>query len=173
MAGVNKVILVGHLGKDPEVRTSQNGTKIVSFSLATSVSWYDRATGERRDRTEWHRIVIFSEQPASVAERFLRKGSKAYLEGSLQTRKWTGQDGQEHTTTEIIVDQVVLLDSRTQSPEHSSYENTSRGDYNTTPATSHTTTPPALPQRRNNIPPSTSWDTSPPSHTDIDDEIPF
>ena len=167
MVGVNKVILVGHLGKDPEVRTSQNGTKIVSFSLATSITWYDRATGERRDRTEWHRIVIFNEQPASVAERFLRKGSKAYLEGSLQTRKWTGQDGQEHTTTEIIVDQVVLLDSRNQSPEHPS------GDYNITPATSHATTPPSLPQRRNNIPLSTSWDTSPPSHTDIDDEIPF
>ncbi|OAG78239.1 single-stranded DNA-binding protein Ssb [Acetobacter malorum] len=117
MAGsVNKVILVGNLGKDPEVRTSQNGMKIVSFSVATSDTWNDRASGERRERTEWHRVVIFNDRLADVAERFLRKGRKVYLEGALQTRKWTDQSGQERYTTEVIVErfrgELVLLDSR-------------------------------------------------------------
>ncbi|AQT05047.1 single-stranded DNA-binding protein [Acetobacter persici] len=117
MAGsVNKVILVGNLGKDPEVRTSQNGMKIVSFSIATSDTWNDRASGERRERTEWHRVVIFNDRLADVAERFLRKGRKVYLEGALQTRKWTDQSGQERYTTEVIVErfrgELVLLDSR-------------------------------------------------------------
>ncbi|MCP1215416.1 single-stranded DNA-binding protein [Acetobacter orientalis] len=117
MAGsVNKVILVGNLGKDPEVRTSQNGMKIVSFSLATSDTWNDRQSGERRERTEWHRVVIFNDRLADVAERFLRKGRKVYLEGALQTRKWTDQSGQERYTTEVIVErfrgELVLLDSR-------------------------------------------------------------
>ncbi|MFT8817951.1 MAG: single-stranded DNA-binding protein, partial [Komagataeibacter saccharivorans] len=96
MAGsVNKVILVGNLGKDPEVRNSQSGAKIVSLTLATSDTWNDRASGERRERTEWHRVVIFNDRIADVAERFLRKGRKVYLEGSLQTRKWTDQSGQD------------------------------------------------------------------------------
>ncbi|MFT9441059.1 MAG: single-stranded DNA-binding protein [Acetobacter papayae] len=117
MAGsVNKVILVGNLGKDPEVRTSQAETKIVSFSLATSDTWNDRASGERRERTEWHRVVIFNERLADVAERFLRKGRKVYLEGSLQTRKWTDQSGQERFTTEVVLaafrGELTLLDSR-------------------------------------------------------------
>ncbi|KXV77049.1 single-stranded DNA-binding protein [Acetobacter cerevisiae] len=117
MAGsVNKVILVGNLGKDPEVRTSQSGMKIVSFSVATSDTWNDRASGERRERTEWHRVVIFNDRLADVAERFLRKGRKVYLEGALQTRKWTDQSGQERYTTEVIVErfrgELVLLDSR-------------------------------------------------------------
>ncbi|WP_215763025.1 single-stranded DNA-binding protein [Acetobacter sp. P1H12_c] len=120
MAGsVNKVILVGNLGKDPEVRTSQNGMKIVSFSIATSDTWNDRASGERRERTEWHRVVIFNDRLADVAERFLRKGRKVYLEGALQTRKWTDQSGQERYTTEVIVErfrgELVLLDSRSGS----------------------------------------------------------
>lgn len=117
MAGsVNKVILVGNLGKDPEVRHGQSGQKIVSFSLATGDTWTDRASGEKRERTEWHRIVIFNDRLADVAERFLRKGRKVYLEGALQTRKWTDQGGQERYTTEVIVDrfrgELVLLDSR-------------------------------------------------------------
>lgn len=116
MAGsVNKVILVGNLGKDPEVRTSQSGAKIVSLTLATSDTWNDRASGERRERTEWHRVVIFNERLGDVAERFLRKGRKVYLEGSLQTRKWTDQSGQDRYTTEVVVDrfrgELVLLDS--------------------------------------------------------------
>ena len=116
---VNKVILVGNLGKDPEVRHGQSGAKIVSFSLATGDTWNDRATGEKRERTEWHRVVIFNDRLADVAERFLRKGRKVYLEGALQTRKWTDQGGQERYTTEVIVDRVrgelVLLDGRPDS----------------------------------------------------------
>ena len=116
MAGsVNKVILVGNLGKDPEVRNSQSGAKIVSLTLATSETWNDRASGERRERTEWHRVVIFNERIGDVAERFLRKGRKVYLEGTLQTRKWTDQSGLERYTTEVVIDrfrgELVLLDS--------------------------------------------------------------
>lgn len=117
MAGsVNKVILVGNLGKDPETRTTQSGQKIVSFSLATSDTWNDRASGEKRERTEWHRVAIFNDRLAGVAERFLRKGRKVYLEGALRTRKWTTQDGKENYTTEVVIEQfrgeLVLLDSR-------------------------------------------------------------
>ncbi len=104
MAGsVNKVILVGNLGRDPEVRTTQDGTKIVNFTLATSETWNDRASGERKERTEWHRVVIFNERLADVAERYLRKGGKVYVEGALQTRKWTDQSGQEKYTTEVVL----------------------------------------------------------------------
>ena len=104
MAGsVNKVILVGHLGRDPEVRYTQNNQKIVHLSVATSERWKDRQSGDSRERTEWHRVVIFNENLADIAERYLRKGSAVYLEGTLQTRKWTDQSGQEHTTTEIVV----------------------------------------------------------------------
>jgi single-strand DNA-binding protein len=117
MAGsVNKVTLVGNLGKDPEVRTTQDGTKIVQLSLATSESWNDRASGERKERTEWHRVVIFNDRVGDVAERFLRKGSKVYVEGALQTRKWTDQTGQEKYTTEVVIGkfrgELTLLDSR-------------------------------------------------------------
>ena len=116
MAGsVNKVTLVGNLGKDPEVRTTQNGGKIVSMTLATSESWTDKTSGERREKTEWHRIVIFNERLAEVAERFLRKGRKVYLEGALQTRKWTDQSGVEKFTTEVVLErfrgELTLLDS--------------------------------------------------------------
>jgi len=116
MAGsVNKVILVGNLGKDPEVRNTQSGSKVVSFPLATSDTWNDRQSGERRERTEWHRVVIFNERAGDVAERFLRKGRKVYIEGELRTRKWTDQGGQEHYTTEVVIDrfrgELVLIDS--------------------------------------------------------------
>ncbi len=105
MAGsVNKVILVGNLGKDPESRTMQTGGKVVNLTLATSESWTDKASGERKEKTEWHRIVIFNERIADNAERFLKKGAKVYVEGSLQTRKWTDQAGQERYTTEVVVD---------------------------------------------------------------------
>ncbi|MBF0129335.1 MAG: single-stranded DNA-binding protein [Alphaproteobacteria bacterium] len=116
MAGVNKVILVGNLGKDPEVRHSQDGGKIVTFTLATSESWKDKGSGERKEKTEWHRVVIFNPNLADIAERYLRKGSKAYVEGSLQTRKWTDQGGAEKYTTEIVISrfkgELTLLDSR-------------------------------------------------------------
>lgn len=104
MAGsVNKVILVGNLGRDPEVRTSQDGAKIVSLNIATSESWKDRSSGERKEKTEWHRVVIFNPNLADVAERYLRKGSSVYIEGALQTRKWTDQSGQERYTTEVVI----------------------------------------------------------------------
>lgn len=117
MAGsVNKVILVGNLGRDPEVRQSQSGNPIVNLSVATSESWRDRATGERRERTEWHRVVIFNENLAKIAEQYLRKGSKVYLEGSLQTRKWQDQSGQDRYSTEVVIGrfrgELTLLDSR-------------------------------------------------------------
>ena len=116
MASVNKVILVGNLGKDPETRTFANGGKVVSFSLATSVNWKDRASGERKEKTEWHNISIFSDGLAGVAERFLRKGSKVYIEGQLETRKWQDQSGNDRYTTDIVLRQfnssMVLLDSR-------------------------------------------------------------
>ena len=103
MAGsVNKVILVGNLGRDPEIRTMQSGDKLAQFSLATSETWNDRQSGERRERTEWHRVVIIG-RLAEIAERFLRKGSKVYLEGSLQTRKWQDQSGQDRYTTEVVL----------------------------------------------------------------------
>lgn len=104
MAGsVNKVILVGNLGRDPEVRFTQDNKKIVNLNLATSDSWKDKNTGEKRERTEWHRVVIFSDGLANIAEKYLRKGSKVYIEGQLQTRKWQGQDGQDKYTTEVVL----------------------------------------------------------------------
>jgi single-strand DNA-binding protein len=104
MAGsVNKVILVGNLGRDPEIRSMQDGGKIVQLSIATSETWRDRTSGERRERTEWHRVVIFNENLAKVAEQYLRKGSSIYVEGQLQTRKWTDQQGQERYTTEVVL----------------------------------------------------------------------
>src|SRR5262245_29084030 len=104
MAGsVNKVILVGNLGKDPEVRRMQNGNPVVNLSVATSESWRDKATGERKERTEWHRVVIFNEGLAKVAEQYLKKGSKVYLEGQLQTRKYTDSQGVEKYSTEVVL----------------------------------------------------------------------
>ena len=117
MAGsVNKVILVGNLGRDPEIRTTQDGTRIANLSLATSETWRDRNSGERRERTEWHRIAIFNENLGRVAQQFLRKGSKVYIEGQLQTRKWTDQSGKEKYTTEIVLQryrgELTMLDGR-------------------------------------------------------------
>jgi len=116
VSGVNKVILVGRLGKDPEVRHTNNGGKIASFSLATSESWNDRASGERKEKTEWHRVVIFSTGLCDIAEKYLRKGSQVYLEGQLQTRKWTGDDGNDRYITEVVLRQfgseLRMLDSR-------------------------------------------------------------
>src|SRR5712692_4330593 len=104
MAGsVNKVILVGNLGRDPELRSTQDGMRIANLAVATSESWRDRVSGERKERTEWHRVVIFNERLAEIAEKYLKKGAKVYVEGQLQTRKWTDQQGQERTTTEVVL----------------------------------------------------------------------
>jgi single-strand DNA-binding protein len=117
MAGsVNKVILVGNLGKDPEVRRMQDGRPVVNLSVATSDTWRDKATGERKERTEWHRVVIFSEGLAKIAEQYLKKGSKVYLEGQLQTRKWQDQSGQDKYSTEVVLQgfnsALTMLDTR-------------------------------------------------------------
>src|SRR6516164_8577343 len=104
MAGsVNKVILVGNLGRDPEIRSMQDGNRVANLAVATSESWRDRVSGERKERTEWHRVVIFNERLAEIAEKYLKKGSKVYLEGALQTRRWSDQCGQERYTTEIVL----------------------------------------------------------------------
>lgn len=117
MAGsVNKVILVGNLGRDPEIRHSNDGNPIVNLRLATSERWRDRNTGEQRERTEWHSVVVFNERLGEFAQKYLQKGSKIYLEGHLQTRKWTDREGQERYTTEVVLgrfrSELVSLDSR-------------------------------------------------------------
>src|SRR5579863_4201979 len=164
MAGsVNKVILVGNLGKDPEVRTTQDGTKIVNLTLATSETWNDRQSGERKERTEWHRVVIFNDRIGDVAERFLHKGSKIYVEGSLQTRKWTDQQGQERYSTEVVISrfkgELTMLDTRGGGEASSAGES---GSYRErTPARAAAGAPRGGP----------SWDA--PKGGDLDDEIPF
>lgn len=116
MSSVNKVILIGNLGSDPEVRTLPSGGKVVNLSVATSDSWRDKNSGERKERTEWHRVVIFSEGLTRVAEQYLHRGSKVYLEGSLQTRKWQDQSGQDKFSTEVVLQgfnsSLVMLDGK-------------------------------------------------------------
>lgn len=117
MAGsINKVILVGNLGRDPEIRATQDGREIANLTVATSESWRDKHSGERKERTEWHRVVIFNEGLVNVAKNYLKKGSKLYLEGALQTRKWTDKEGQERYTTEVVLQgfgsNLTMLDSK-------------------------------------------------------------
>jgi len=155
---VNKVILVGNLGRDPEVRYAQDGTKIVHLSVATSERWKDRQSGEQREKTEWHRVVIFNDRLGDVAERFLRKGSKVYLEGAIQTRKWTGQDGQERYTTEVVLQryrgELTMLDTRGEGGGYGGGD-----DYGGPPAGGGG--------------PGGGGPSGPPSGGDLDDEIPF
>jgi single-strand DNA-binding protein len=171
MAGsVNKVILVGNLGKDPEVRTTQDGTKIVNLTLATSENWTDRTSGERKERTEWHRVVIFNDRIADVAERYLRKGRKVYVEGALQTRKWTDQSGQERYTTEVVISrfrgELVLIDS--QRGEDAGIGGDAGGGYRERAPASRPAAGAAAPRGGGGGP---SWDA--PKGGDLDDEIPF
>jgi single-strand DNA-binding protein len=157
MASVNKVTLVGNLGKDPEIRNAQSGMKIVNLAVATSDTWTDKASGERKEQTEWHRVVIMNDRLADVAEKYLRKGSKVYLEGKLQTRKWTDNSGQDKYTTEVLLGrfggELVLLD---RNPNNSSEDYAPR-----------TNTPAKAPARAG----AGTWDTQPAG--DVDDEIPF
>lgn len=166
MAGsVNKVILIGNLGRDPEVRTFQNGGKVCNLRIATSETWKDRNTGERKERTEWHSVAIFSEPLARVAEQYLRKGSKVYIEGQLETRKWQDQSGQDRYSTEVVLrpysSTLTMLDGRGDSSGSSSggYSGGgySGGGYDEGPGQSSNqgTSQPAAPSR------------------DYDDEIPF
>ncbi|MGE4480607.1 single-stranded DNA-binding protein [Acidocella sp.] len=164
MAGsVNKVIIVGNLGRDPEVRNTQSGMKIVNLAVATSESWNDKMSGERKELTEWHRVVIMNDRLGDVAEKYLRKGSKVYLEGKLQTRKWTDQSGQDRYTTEIMIGrfngELVLLDR----PGGGAGMGAGMGeDYAPRAATPAAKTPARA---------VGGWDTRP--STDLDDEIPF
>ena len=142
MAGsINKVILVGNLGRDPEVRATQDGSKIVNLSLATSERWKDRNSGEQREKTEWHRVVIFNENLGRIAEQYLRKGSNCYIEGQLQTRKWTDQQGVEKYTTEVVLQryrgELTLLGGRGDSQMGGgSYGGGGSDNFGSTPADS-------------------------------------
>lgn len=134
MAGsVNKVILVGNLGRDPEVRTFQNGGKVCNLRIATSENWKDRNTGERRERTEWHSVAIFSEPLARIAEQYLRKGSKVYIEGQLETRKWQDQSGQDRYSTEVVLrpyrSELTLLDGRDSGGSGGNFGGSGGGGY--------------------------------------------
>jgi single-strand DNA-binding protein len=171
MAGsVNKVILVGNLGKDPEVRTSQDGSKIVNFSIATSETWNDRASGERKERTEWHRVVVFNDRIADVVEKYVRKGAKVYVEGQLTTRKWTDQAGVEKYTTEVVIGkfkgELTMLDGRSGGGEGMSEGG--GGGYQ--PRERAAPAARSAPAARGGGNPS--WD-APKGGGDLDDEIPF
>lgn len=152
MAGsVNKVILIGNLGADPDVRTFQNGSKVCNLRIATSETWKDKNTGERKEKTEWHQVAIFSEPLTRVAEQYLRKGSKVYLEGKLQTRKWQDQTGSDRYSTEVVLQgydgTLVMLDGKSGDQSGGGYEGQQGGGYGD--------------QRQDN------------NRRDLDDEIPF
>ena len=173
MAGVNKVILVGNLGRDPEARTMQNGGKVVSFSIATSETWTDRASGERKEKTQWHRIVIYNDRLGDVAERFLKKGRKVYVEGALETRKYTDKDGAEKEITEVVLKafrgELVLLDGRND--EGGAGEGGGGGG-----STPRERTPAARPAAAGGERPAArgpSWESTPKRSNDLDDDIPF
>ena len=160
MAGsVNKVILVGNIGRDPEVRSMNSGDKVCNLSLATSETWNDRNTGERQERTEWHRVVIFDQRLVDVCEKYVKKGSKLYIEGQLQTRKWSDQQGVEKYSTEVVLQrfrgEITMLDSRGATGDS---EINDFGDSTTS----------ALEQTSNNTPKDASK-----AINDLDDEIPF
>jgi single-strand DNA-binding protein len=168
MAGsVNKVILVGNLGKDPEVRTMQSGGKVVSFSLATSESWNDKASGERKEKTQWHRIAIFNERIGEVAEKYLKKGMKVYVEGAVESRKYTDKDGQEREITEIVLarfrGELTMLDGK-GGGDNSSYGGGDGSSFRSAPAAR---TPARAPAGAG----APSWE--PAGGGDLDDEIPF
>ena len=164
MAGsVNKVILIGNLGKDPEVRNAQSGMKIVNLTVATSDTWNDKMSGERKEQTEWHRVVIMNDRIADVAEKYLKKGSKVYIEGKLQTRKWTDQSGQEKYTTEVLLGrfggELVMLDRAGGG---------AGGGEEYAPRAASPARAPAAAQPARAV---GGWDTRP--GNDLDDEIPF
>jgi single-strand DNA-binding protein len=151
--GINKVILIGNLGSDPEVKFMPSGDAVATLSLATSESWKDKNTGEQVEKTEWHRVVMFK-RLAEIAGEYLKKGSKVYIEGRLQTRKWQGQDGQDRYTTEIVANDLQMLDSR----------GGGAGNFNQQPASSNTQ--PQQPQQQPQTAPAGGFD-------DFDDDIPF
>jgi len=147
--GVNKVILVGNLGKDPEVRYSPNGSAMANVTIATAESWKDKQSGEKQEKTEWHRVVFFNRLAEIVGE-YLKKGSQVYIEGRLQTRKWQGQDGQDRYTTEIVANEMQMLGSRSGGGGDTSWN-----------------------QQSNNAPSQQSSPASAPPADDFDDDVPF
>ena len=152
---LNKVTLIGNLGRDPEVRHTNDGKEIASFSLATSESWRDKTSGEKKERTEWHRIVVFSEGLVNIIKSYVKKGSKIYIEGSLQTRKWQDNTGQEKYTTEVVLQgysaQLILLDKKDSVSSYQGTNSTNNYSESSRPASSD-----------NNF-----------MHSDLDDDIPF
>ncbi|MUG05387.1 single-stranded DNA-binding protein [Bombella sp. ESL0378] len=182
MAGsVNKVILVGNLGRDPETRNTQSGSKIVNLAIATSDTWNDRNSGERRERTEWHRVVIFNERVGEVAERYLRKGRKVYIEGELRTRKWTDQQGVEKYTTEVVIDRfrgnLVLLDGQRSGGDDGGYNDGGYNDGGYNDGGSNFGGQQAGPANRGGsnggMGGGNGWDSSAGHDQGLDDEIPF
>ena len=168
MAGsVNKVILIGNLGKDPEARTMQSGGKVVSFSVATSESWNDKASGERKEKTQWHRVVIFNERLGDIAEKYLKKGMKVYLEGAIESRKFTDKDGAEREITEVVLarfrGELTMLDGRGEGGASSG----EGGSYRSAPASRPAA---ASSGARGGGSGGPSWE---PAGGDLDDEIPF
>jgi single-strand DNA-binding protein len=162
MAGsVNKVILVGNLGKDPEIRRTQDGRPIANLSVATSESWRDKATGERKEKTEWHRVVIFNENLCKIVEQYLKKGAKVYLEGSLQTRKWQDKDGHDKYSTEVVLqgfNSVLTMLDRAGGSSDANFENGSSGEFGSPGPTAARERKPAMAGGKRD---------------DLDDEIPF
>lgn len=160
-SSVNKVILVGNLGRDPEIRQTQDGKEIAHLAIATSESWKDRNTGERKERTEWHRVVIFNEGLTNVAKNYLRKGAKVYIEGQLQTRKWVDQSGVEKYSTEVVLQnyngQLTMLDSRQGGGSGGGYENAGGGYAGGSESAGS----------------SRDFSNAPAHAPDLDDEIPF
>lgn len=178
MAGVNKVIIIGNLGNNPEMRTMPNGTPVANISVATSETWTDKMTNERRERTEWHRIVLFR-RLAEIAGEYLRKGSKVYVEGRLQTRKWQDANGQDRYTTEILGDSLQMLDSR-RDGGYGAGDNGGYQGYNQAPQQqSYNAQPNYAPQQAAPAPrapqqaPQPSAPSYPEMDTVVDDDIPF
>lgn len=170
--GVNKVILIGNVGQDPEVKYMPSGGAVTNISVATSESWKDKNTGQMQERTEWHRVVMFN-RLGEIAGEFLRKGSKVYIEGSLRTRKWQGQDGSDRYTTEIVADQMQMLDGRGEGTGNQAGGYSQQDNYNQAPP-QHFNQPPAgnnnqRPQNQGGY----SNQTPPPSMDSFDDDIPF
>jgi single-strand DNA-binding protein len=172
MAGsVNKVILVGNLGRDPEIRSTQDGTRIANLNLATSESWRDRVSGERKERTEWHRVVIFNENLVTIAEKYLKKGSKIYVEGALQTRKWTDNAGVEKYSTEVVLQkfrgELTMLDGASGGRGQGAGAGAGEGGYDEGDAGSFGSAPRAASG------PAGGGGSRGRSNADLDDEIPF
>ena len=167
--GINKVILVGNLGQDPEVRYMPNGNAVANFSVATSETWKDKQTGENRDRTEWHRVVVFGKL-AEIAGEYVKKGTQVYLEGQLQTRKWQDQAGNDRYTTEVVINAVggtlQILGSR-------SGDSFNDGSQNWGQSANNTSSAPSTPRPSTANEPAASQPTMPEPPMDFDDDIPF